>query len=478
MLFINALGVIALVLCASSSATLLYVTNYSENIMTLEFAGEDLRIMANTPGCDEAASYITPDFGNDRLFCLNESPRNGTIVSFAVKENGTLSRLASVKTIGGPVASTLYNQGKGLAVAHFIGAGFDSFDVDKSHPAVMKEIDSEVYTMAVAGPNELRQEQPHPHDAILDPEGRFVFVPDLGTDLIQRYLVNKDGRGGLTRLAPIVAPAGSGPRHGVFVKTGDARTYFYLLSELVNSITGYSVEYPGNSSIELTEVYHTSIHDIGGWMPDGKDVVGGEIGLSPDGNFLLATTRTGIMYLDKMNISFSIPKLDPANSTKMDSDPFVNFKIDHDTGKLTRIQEFPAGGLVPRQFSYSNDGSMVAVVLSRDQRVMIIERDVETGLLTRFKAWVHVEGEPSFVLWKQTKLTVVSSDRLRPIIGVFVIIVCGLVFCYRKRLANLPNVLFKGTKYRPLRDPEEDPINPGVLQMMEGVETARPLNVS
>lgn len=107
-----------------------------------------------------------------------------------------------------------------------------------------------------------------------------------------------------------------------------------------------------------------------------------------------------------MNISFTIPNLDPKNQTKMTSDPFVSFKIDHDTGRLTKIQEFPAGGMVPRHFSYSNDGSMVAVVLSRDQRVMIIDRDVGTGLLTKFRAWVHVDKEPSFVLWKQTKLSV------------------------------------------------------------------------
>jgi len=134
--------------------------------------------------------------------------------------------------------------------------------------------------MAVEGPNGLRQEHPHPHDAILDPDGRFVLVPDLGTDLIQRYLVNTDGRGGLTRLAPLVVPAGSGPRHGVFVKTDDAPTYFYLLSEMGNSITGYLVEYPGYSSIELTEVFRTNIHDVGGWMPGGKDVLGGELAVS------------------------------------------------------------------------------------------------------------------------------------------------------------------------------------------------------
>lgn len=118
MLYSQALCAITLVLHGTSSATLLYVTNYSENIITLELAGDDLTVNAITPGCGDESQYITPDFENDRLFCLNENPRKGTIVSFDVKENGTLSRLASIETIAGPVASTLYNQGKGLAVAH------------------------------------------------------------------------------------------------------------------------------------------------------------------------------------------------------------------------------------------------------------------------------------------------------------------------------------------------------------------------
>lgn len=110
--------VITLVLCGSSLATLLYVTNYSEDIVTLELTDTDLNIQAITPGCGDESQYLTPDFANHRLFCLDENPRKGTIVSFEIKENGTLSRLASAETIAGPVASTLYDGGNRLAVAH------------------------------------------------------------------------------------------------------------------------------------------------------------------------------------------------------------------------------------------------------------------------------------------------------------------------------------------------------------------------
>lgn len=118
MLMGKASRVIALVLCRLSSASLLYVTNYSENIVTLELNGDNLDVIATTPGCGDESQYLTPDFANNRLFCLDENPRKGTIVSFDVRDNGTLSKQASIETIAGPVASTLYDDGKGLAVAH------------------------------------------------------------------------------------------------------------------------------------------------------------------------------------------------------------------------------------------------------------------------------------------------------------------------------------------------------------------------
>lgn len=118
MFSLQVLNFIIVGLCGASSATLLYVTNYSEDIVTLELTDAELTVKAITPGCGDESQYLTPDFGNDRLFCLDENPRKGTIVSFGVSENGTLSRLASVETVAGPVASTLYDDGKGLAVAH------------------------------------------------------------------------------------------------------------------------------------------------------------------------------------------------------------------------------------------------------------------------------------------------------------------------------------------------------------------------
>ena len=65
--------------------------------------------------------------------------------------------------------------------------------------------------------NPERQEGPHAHAVVLDPENRFAFVSDLGLDRIMTYRLNpKQGKltphnPPYTRLVP-----GSGPRHLVF----------------------------------------------------------------------------------------------------------------------------------------------------------------------------------------------------------------------------------------------------------------------
>lgn len=111
----------------------------------------------------------------------------------------------------------------------------------------------------------------------------------------------------------------------------------------------------------------------------------------PDNKFLLVSSRG--------EGTLKIPNFDPANSTEITSDPIFTFEIDHASGALTKVQQFPAGGSIPRQFSISPDGSLVAVGLQNDGRVVVIGRDVETGLLTDFVASADVGGQPTSVIF-------------------------------------------------------------------------------
>ncbi|KAJ0113929.1 hypothetical protein J7T55_010173 [Diaporthe amygdali] len=379
-------GVTALVLPGQTAATLLYATTYLDTITTLSLKGSSLQAIASTPGCGANSSWLTPDYANNRIFCLDEgltSP-NGTLSSFGLTSNGSLSQLDIVDTLSGPVSGVIYGESSnGLALAHYSGSSVAAFDI--SDASTLAPVQAETYTLSGPGPNPDRQDAPHPHEALLDPTGQYLLVPDLGADLIRLYSVD-EGELSFTELEPLAVVPGSGPRHGAFLVTEDGTTYFYLASELANTITGFEVTYNDDATLDFTEVYLSSTHGLNETVPNNTTSAA-EILVS----FLLVSSRG--------EGTLKIPNFDPTNSTEIASDPIFTFEIDHSSGKLTRVQQFPAGGSFPRQFSINADGSLVAVGLQNDGRVVVIGRDVETGLLTDFVAAADVGGQPTSVIF-------------------------------------------------------------------------------
>lgn len=116
-----------------------------------------------------------------------------------------------------------------------------------------------------------RQEASHPHQAIVDPTGRYILVPDLGADLIRVFQTDAATNVILER-NPLRVKSGSGPRHAVFWSpTGDGtfdrthpqkpilgvsrHVYLYVVTELANSVMGYSVTYLSSGGLHFTEVF-------------------------------------------------------------------------------------------------------------------------------------------------------------------------------------------------------------------------------
>lgn len=387
---LSSAGVAALALPGQTAATLLYATTYLDTITTLSLKGSSLQPIASTPGCGANSSWLTPDYANNRIYCLDEglTTPNGTLSSFALTSNGTLSQLDIVDTLSGPVSGVIYGEtGSGLALAHYSGSSVAAFDI--SDASSLAPVQAETYTLDAPGPNPNRQDAPHPHQALLDPTGQYLLVPDLGSDVVRLYSVDEAGLS-FTELEPLAAVPGSGPRHGAFLVTEDGTTYFYLVGELSNTVTGFEVTYNADNTLDFTEVFVSSTHGLNETVPNNQTTAA-EIAISPDNKFLLVSSRG--------EGTLKIPNFDPANSTEITSDPIFTFEIDHASGALTKVQQFPAGGSIPRQFSISADGSLVAVGLQNDGRIVVIGRDVETGLLTDFVAAVDVGGQPTSVIF-------------------------------------------------------------------------------
>ena len=83
------------------------------------------------------------------------------------------------------------------------------------------------------GPHPVRQTRSHPHGTVFSPDGRWLVVPDLGTDEVAAYPFDASV-GRLAKPKVWRAPGGSGPRTLVF---SDCGGYILLTSELSSEVS-------------------------------------------------------------------------------------------------------------------------------------------------------------------------------------------------------------------------------------------------
>lgn len=95
------------------------------------------------------------------------------------------------------------------------------------------------------------QESPHPHQALLDPTGRFFLVNDLGTNSILLIDTKDDA---YEVVDNIPTQSGCGPRHAVFYPSFESELHYYILvCELLNVINLCSLEYTNDTIIPTLE---------------------------------------------------------------------------------------------------------------------------------------------------------------------------------------------------------------------------------
>ncbi|KAK4209958.1 Lactonase, 7-bladed beta-propeller-domain-containing protein [Rhypophila decipiens] len=384
---------------AAASAQIIYATSYNNHALTtlnLDVAkGSLAKLGAEKTDCGSEPTWLTLDAANSVLYCLNEGWGGAaSITSYkASAASGALETLDILPVLKSPVSATLFGANNSrLAVAYYDTSSFGTFSV--SNPKDLILLGQQNYTLASPGPVPDRQDAPHLHDAVLDPTGKFVLVPDLGSDLLRLFKV--DGSALAASAAGVVkTPAGAGPRHAAFAVSGrgaNAKTYLYSFNELSNSVTGYSVVYKGDGTPEFTQLFDIPSHGPGTSVPAGTKAA--EIEVSPDQKFVILSSR-GENSLD-------IPAFDGSNST-IKSDPLVTFSIDAATGKLTLVQVAPAGGRNPRGFSLNKRGDLLVSALQDDNRVVVYQRDVRSGKLGKVVASATVgEGAnngPNYALF-------------------------------------------------------------------------------
>ncbi|KAB8238706.1 Lactonase, 7-bladed beta-propeller-domain-containing protein [Aspergillus alliaceus] len=377
---------------AASAASRLYTASYAGTIATLELgkshAGYELTKISSTTEGGPNPSWLMLDADNGLLFCLDEGLKgpNGTLTSFEINSDGSLSKIHHVETVLGPVQSHFYSAGdrKYFAIAHYSGSSVTTHALESS--GVFTHLQTFTYKLDSPGAVPDRQEAPHPHGVIVDPTGQFVLVPDLGADLVRIFHVNPS-TGLLEPQQPLAVSAGSGPRHGTFWTPKGARpgaatdTRFYLASELNSHLTGYKVHYTRNGTIAFDKFFETTAYG-GSEPPSGSTAA--EIAISPANNHIVLSNRGDNTFGPK-NDSISVFSCANARGTSF--------------ADVTHIGLYPAYGSVPRQFEISEDDKAIALALQSSHRVAVAGWDDRKGRAGPLLAEKELDGEIVCAVW-------------------------------------------------------------------------------
>ena len=300
--------------------------------------------------------------GRRFLYAGNETPdASSSVTTFAVNvHTGDAHEVGKTSSgFPGPCFVAVDATGRSVYVADYAGGGIASFRIQPdgalSQPVERVNFhDTERFGRP--GPNEQRQDAPHPHCAVLSPDNRFLVVNDLGNDQTSIFTVNSE-TGQLT-LGPTHyfnnGRPGSGPRHLAFHPN---QRWLYSINELDSTIDHYlwTTTHTQQSSQALLVDARTPVKTVSPDFPKTSTNTAAEIAVAPDGYHVYASNRG--------------------------EDSLVVFAVDQASGALKLVQRISCGGKTPRQFTLDPTGRWLVCGNQDSASLTVFKRDPVSGQL-------------------------------------------------------------------------------------------------
>jgi 6-phosphogluconolactonase len=295
----------------------------------------------------ENASFLRMNREGTRLYAVSETAtyddgeEGGQLASFPIDaETRKLGPGQYHPTHGvHPCHLSLTPQEDWLAVANYNGASVTMYQIRPDAipgPPVIR------FRHTGSGPNANRQEAPHPHSVFFSPDGKYLFVPDLGMDKVMVYTRGPEAHEWSAHDAVSLEP-GAGPRHFAFHPSGKAA---YVLNELDSTITRFSYEEPGKLvRLESVPTLPASYKE---------ESTCAEILVSPDGRFIYASNRG--------------------------HDSIAVFSIDEQSGELQSAGHISTRGRTPRNFALTPDGQWLVAANQQSDSLILFRIESQTGL--------------------------------------------------------------------------------------------------
>ncbi len=290
---------------------------------------------------------------------------HGSVAAFQVGDGGILKPLNDVPWDGEPVHLSVDATHRCVVAANYSDGSAVCFQLAPDGSIGRR---TAFVRLTGSGPNPERQTHPYIHSIYLDPQNRFAYACDLGSDHV--WLFDFDAQRGtlvLDKSGSGQVPPGSGPRHLAISRDGK---FLYANGEMGLNVTVFARD---TSTGALTPVQTVSS------VPEGAPTDGlstAEIFCHPSGKWLYVSIR---------------------DTLKMGRDRIAVYAIDG-TGKLSRIQEAPAMVKVPRGFGIDPSGRWLIVGGQADNKIVVMKIDPATGLLSLTDQTAAV-GEPVCVIF-------------------------------------------------------------------------------
>ena len=273
---------------------------------------------------------------------------NGAVLSYSVKSDGGLDFINKQPAGDGPCHLGVTAKGDFVAVANYNGGSVVAFPVSPTG-----EIGAASDTRQHTGTsvNKERQEKPHAHGIHFQAGGNRFFAPDLGTDRVEGYEIDQDGKIKGGGPEGFVMPPGSGPRHCVVSPKGDTVWVVNELNSTVNEVRRTS---------RWTWQVQPAVSAVAErWKGETPCA---EILLHPSGKFLVATNRGH-------------------NSIA---------RFDMFEGTLRFLGTTPCAGQTPRSAAFSPDGKQLLVANQDTGNLVPFSVDSGTGEVKQMGAPVNV----------------------------------------------------------------------------------------
>ncbi|KAG5985777.1 hypothetical protein E4U54_005800 [Claviceps lovelessii] len=368
---------------AAAAAQSKILMSTGNTIILADFDGAKFTIASQTNVSVSASwlAYAEPD----RLFAVNELGSETTVFSIDLASN-TIAQKAQAQGSRGVVHLKLSTDARRMVGAAYGNGTVDVFDISSSGGGggggggikLLKTVPSHDKPGSVVATQPSR-----PHQAVLDPSGRYFAVNDLGTNHI---LVLDSADDAFTVLNHVpVEPAGCGPRHGAFFPVGAGTaagkaTHYIVVCETKNLVNVYSLRYGGPKGIDFAlqqslstfDAHHTPL----------ATAAAGELVIAPDNRNVYVSNR------------LSGPTDTIANFRVVTGSGHASSKCHRRSSggasgaatKLELVGLTSTGGKSPRMFSIARDGQtlligntegeMAVVALKRNQDGTLPEKPV------------------------------------------------------------------------------------------------------